>query len=360
MKVLFIQDHLRCGGTEWQTIHLLNGLKHQGIEVFLITFRPGGALAERVQDANLPWSVLQKVDSYLNWWAPDLIRNVKALSPQVIILMGREANSLGFRLKKAFPDIKIIGTLRTGRNIPSRYQKSLSHSDCIVANSKWAYKRLCTISQSLQDRSVVIKNGCLHNFDLNSYDPLRQTMRTSLGTPDNTVVFLMVAAFRTGKNHHELFKIFSNLEGNWELWLVGNGPHKSRFLKAVNNSEIRTRVHAVDQILELSAPYFGADVAILPSLEESLPNFLIESQTCELPVIAYDTAGVKETFLDGETGFLIQQHDINLFQQKMKILLTDSLLRKKMGKKARNWAIEEFNADKRLEDYLKVLQNNSI
>ena len=360
MKVLFIQDHLRCGGTEGQTIHLLKGLKQKGLDVALITFRPGGALADSVLQESLYWTVLQRVDTRLNWWAPGLIDRVAALSPQAVILMGREANSMGFRLKKAFPETRIIGTLRTGRTLPFRYQKSLSHCDCVVANSEWAHYKTQALSHSIAQRTIVIKNGCIQNFDFEQYESLRKRMRNRMATEDGTTVFLMVAAFRAGKNHKDLLKIFGDLEGDWELWLVGSGPQKQKFLKSLNNSRIRIKVHDLGQIFELSTAYFGADIAVLPSLEESLPNFLIESQTCELPVVAYDTAGVKETFLDGESGFLIRQHDVDQFRQKIELLQQDSDLRREFGRKARKWALDEFDADRKLDDYLKVLQNSSI
>ncbi len=50
-------------------------------------------------------------------------------------------------------------------------------------------------------------------------------------------------------------------------------------------------------------------MAVSASLEESLPNFLVEAQYHGLPVVAYDEAGVKECFIDGTTGVLIPRGD---------------------------------------------------
>ncbi len=340
-----------------QTIHLANGLRSKGMKVSLLTFRPGGDLANKVQ---VPWSVLQSVDTQLNWWAPNITRKVGAIAPDVVILMGREANSQGYKLRKAFPDLRLICTLRTGRKLPIGYRKSLLCSDLVIANSEWAKKRLLGLFPTLDNRCAVIKNGCVHRFDYEKRNQHRPSFRKRFNLTDETIVYLMVASFRRGKNHKQLLDIFSHHTGNWELWLVGDGNEKSKLSKDLNNSNIRPNARTLHQIPELSAAYFGADIALLPTLEESLPNFLVESQNCGLPVVAYDTAGVSETFIDKESGFLVPQNDINDFRDKVMKLQENQSLRKKMGLKARDWALSEFNSDDRLNDYLKLLQNNSI
>ena len=56
MKILLVQDYLRSGGTERQTILLANAFRAAGHAASLVTFRPGGALASE------PWLYRLRVD----------------------------------------------------------------------------------------------------------------------------------------------------------------------------------------------------------------------------------------------------------------------------------------------------------
>ena len=50
MKLAILQDYLRVGGTETQSIFLANAFAQAGYEVMLITFRPGGPLEDRLSN----------------------------------------------------------------------------------------------------------------------------------------------------------------------------------------------------------------------------------------------------------------------------------------------------------------------
>jgi glycosyltransferase involved in cell wall biosynthesis len=56
---------------------------------------------------------------------------------------------------------------------------------------------------------------------------------------------------------------------------------------------------------ELSAIYSAADLFLLPSLEDNLPNTTLEAQSCGTPVLAFNVGGVPDTLLEGLTGFLV-------------------------------------------------------
>ncbi len=54
MRIVVIQDYLRCGGTERQSVHLTRYFRAEGYEVGLLAFRPGGALEGEVPDDAWP------------------------------------------------------------------------------------------------------------------------------------------------------------------------------------------------------------------------------------------------------------------------------------------------------------------
>jgi len=113
MNIVVIQDHLRSGGTERQSILLARAFTAAGHPTTLVNFRPGGALEPSTGD--LRREILQPCDTRLDWFAPGLIRTVGALAPDVILCMGRMANCHGARLGSRLPQATVVATLRTGR-----------------------------------------------------------------------------------------------------------------------------------------------------------------------------------------------------------------------------------------------------
>ncbi|MEO6244377.1 MAG: glycosyltransferase, partial [Opitutaceae bacterium] len=91
MKILIVQDYLRSGGTERQSVLLANAFAASGHATTLLTFRPGGALTDMVEPA-VQRKTLQPFDLGLDWFAPGLYRTVERDPPDITLCMGRMAN----------------------------------------------------------------------------------------------------------------------------------------------------------------------------------------------------------------------------------------------------------------------------
>jgi len=60
---------------------------------------------------------------------------------------------------------------------------------------------------------------------------------------------------------------------------------------------------------QLSDIYSAADIFVLPSLEDNLPNTMLESMSCGTPVVAFDVGGMKDLIRDDVTGKLVPYKD---------------------------------------------------
>lgn len=57
----------------------------------------------------------------------------------------------------------------------------------------------------------------------------------------------------------------------------------------------------------ISNAYSAADLFVIPSLEDNLPNTMLESLVCGTPVVGFNIGGIGETLIDGQNGFLAKE-----------------------------------------------------
>jgi glycosyltransferase involved in cell wall biosynthesis len=93
---------------------------------------------------------------------------------------------------------------------------------------------------------------------------------------------------------------------------------------------------------EISRAYSAADIFVLPSLEDNLPNTLLEAMSCGTPVVAFAVGGVPDVVADGVTGLLAPPGDTRQLSRAMLSLALDPGRREMMGHKCRTVMIEEY------------------
>lgn len=333
MRLAVIQDYLRSGGTENQSLNVVKAWQDLGESAFLITFRPGGDLASRGFDYGINHIALQGQDTRLSFWAPRLEQSLVDLGIEGVLLMGRNANRIGSRLKSRFPRLVVLGTCRTGRPITYSYRRSLLAVDAVVVNSRWAEERILQIG--VQREAIQrVPNALSLSWESGERELLRQKVRSELKVSKDTQVLIQVAAFVPGKNHRDLLEAVAGLgesDAPWELWLIGRGKTLRPAKQLARQLKIHQRVRFLGFQPAVKPYLAAADLLVSTSLEESLPNALIEAQSAGLPVVAYDTAGVKETFLPDQSGILIKPGDIDALFKALKQLIRKPELRRKMG-----------------------------
>lgn len=105
-----------------------------------------------------------------------------------------------------------------------------------------------------------------------------------------------------------------------------------------------------------------ADIFVAPSWFEGGPGFVyLEAMACGLPVIACSGSGVEEIIISGENGILVPPKDVTALTKALYGLLSDKVLRNKLGNKAREYVIKNANSKeclKKLEAlYYSVLKS---
>ncbi|MGN6618854.1 MAG: glycosyltransferase family 4 protein [Ilyomonas sp.] len=103
-------------------------------------------------------------------------------------------------------------------------------------------------------------------------------------------------------------------------------------------------------ITNIDFAFAGLDIVALTSLNEGTPVSLIEAQTAGKPVVSTNVGGVRDTVIDGKTGFLVNSFDVNTFANYLIKLLENPFLRKQMGDAGNYFATEKFSNERLLHD----------
>ncbi len=357
MKIVIMQDRLRLGGTEAQALALGNQWLALGHEVRLIVFRPGGELAGTPAAQRLNPVILQHRETWLDWWAPGLDKNIAALAPDVVVAFGREANAKLARLQKISPRPRLVATLRSGRDQPERYWRALRGADVVIANAHWAADKAAANNIS-PEKLHAIYSGLARNPIAADPELARADWRRRAQTPAGAVVLLCVAGFRRGKGQEVLLQAAAKLsrEIAWQLWLAGSGPLLDPCKKLAHQLGLDDRVRFTGAVTDPAQLYAAADVAVLASLAEALPNFLIEAQAAGLPVVATAVGGVPECFLEGSTGLGVPDGEQPALVAALARAITDAAWRAAAREPAQARARELFDSKRNAAKWIELFQ----
>jgi glycosyltransferase involved in cell wall biosynthesis len=356
MKILIVQDRLRSGGTERQSILLANAFSKNGHAVMLLTFRPGGALQQTVS-TSVQRMTLQPFDLGLDFFAPGLSSAAKKYSPDIVLCMGRMANCYAGLLQKQMPQSTVMATIRTGKSLPYLFRRSLQSVQHVVANSHEAKANLVKLHSLTPERISVIHNSLV--FSALPPAATRTEQRMKMAVPPATAVLLSVAMFRPEKGQRELIEIVSGLpeSQSWRLWLAGDGEERGACENLVREKGLTQSVKFLGWQKDPAPLYAAADIAIHASTSEALSNFLIEAQAQGLPAVAYDTQGISECFVPNKTGFAIVPGDREGFQKQLGELMSlDEARRRALAEQARAFATDAFDHDRQVARYLNLFE----
>ncbi len=364
MKILVVQDYLRSGGTERQSVLLANAFAAARHATTLLTFRPGGALASTVAPA-VTRKILQPFDFGLDWFAPGLAQFVRLTPFDVILCMGRMANCYADTIYFAesaaalagIDTAKVVSTMRTGKTLPWRFRRGLHYAHHVVANSADARDTLVSRYDVPAEKISVIHNSLV--FPSESALWRNEPLRAQHGATPSTFVLLNVAMFRREKNQRELIEIAAGLplELDWQLWLAGDGPERAACARLVAEKQLGERVKILGFFRDPTPLYCAADLAVHASWSEALSNFLIEAQAHGLLAVAYEAQGIRECFVPGRTGWAIARDDRAAFRDTLTRRMSEpAVAYAERSADARVFARKNFDADRQVAAYLDLFQ----
>lgn len=224
-----------------------------------------------------------------------------------------------------------------------------THNLQVISPSSWMQE----VAQKKNFFNRFQQSHIPNGINLNVYKPLdKAKARKKLGLPDNKRVLIFLA--ENINNKRKGFELLSKAlkhvapEGNLIL-LVGN--HHNISLDFPHH-----KLNYIDNDHRIAETYACADACIVPSLEDNLPNTMLESLACGIPVVAFDTGGIPDMVVPYETGLLASEKNHKMLGEKINEILHDPQLRATLGQNARKKALTEFSIDLQTKSYIEIYQ----
>lgn len=139
---------------------------------------------------------------------------------------------------------------------------------------------------------------------------------------------------------------------NIQLTVVGEGIMRTALERQIKQLGIADHVHLLgsktqEEIVKIMEE---TGVFLLPGIHdpdtgrvEAQGLVIQEAQAMELPVIVSDVGGMKFGLIDGTTGFVVKEGDIQGFADRIEELMADEALRAEMGRAGRAFVVENYD-----------------
>ena len=93
------------------------------------------------------------------------------------------------------------------------------------------------------------------------------------------------------------------------------------------------------------------DLFVMTSTLEGIPRCLMEACAMEIPVSAYDIAGIDQLITHNKTGLLAPLHDIDQLQKDWVTLLDDKEYAQQLAESSRQFVEDNFSAKRMASEY---------
>ncbi|MBI5287636.1 MAG: glycosyltransferase family 4 protein [Chloroflexi bacterium] len=156
---------------------------------------------------------------------------------------------------------------------------------------------------------------------------------------------LFVGRIVPEKGLHLLIQALTALDDDVRLIVNGDGSARTAAVTLTRNLGLEQRVEFLGWTgrEELSDCYCRAAVVVVPSVwPEPFGLVGIEAMACGVPVVGFRSGAIPEWLEDGVTGFLVDPGDVAALAQRLRQLLDDPSLRRRMGCASRSRITERL------------------
>ena len=192
-----------------------------------------------------------------------------------------------------------------------------------------------------------------HGVDLARFDG-------SGRAPDPDPVLITVGRLAPAKGFDDAIRALALLRARGRaatLWMVGDGPERAALEALARDRGVADRVRFLGVLghEDLLPLYRRAWLLLAPSRvlangrRDGIPNVIVEAMAMGMPCVGTRAGGIEEAIVPGETGALSGQGDPASLAEAIESLLADPEALLRLGRAARQRALERFDAARSFE-----------
>lgn len=141
-----------------------------------------------------------------------------------------------------------------------------------------------------------------------------------------------------------------------KLMLVGGGSLEAKFKQMINklnleDSTIFTGHIPFNKVVDY---HNKLSIAVYVSTVESFGVSVLESSSCEIPVIVSNLGGLPEVVEDGITGIIVEPQNVKAIAEAIEKLVLDKDLRKQYGQQGREMVINKYDWNKNVNTMIEI------
>lgn len=310
---------------------------------------------------------------HLHWVGAEMI-SVKEISKIDKPLVWTFHDMWAFCGSEHYDDLQSPGRYKTGYY---RNNRPPNHVGIDIDRWTWNRKRkswkdkvffIVTPSRWLADcaaESALFRNQMIktipNGLDLDVYKPIdKEYAREKLNIFDqNKIKYILFGAMSATSDERKGYKELSKA-----LDYLGNKYDKKHFRLIIFGSEGHnnnpdfglpvTYLGKLEKDETLALAYSAADVMVVPSLQDNLPNTAVEAIACGTPIAAYNIGGLPDIIDHKENGYLACPYDHRELSDGIAWILREDDRLQQLKETARKKVLDRFDIKKVVKQYYEL------
>jgi glycosyltransferase involved in cell wall biosynthesis len=361
IRLFYLITGTSVGGAEKAVLDLSTSLDKTRYEITVGSLKDKGLIGEQLEkgDIEVVSFGLQEGSGLAGFLSSLFIilkvaRVLKRKKADIIHTFLFRANLIG-RISAQFAGKPIvISSLRTMEE-EKKYQLFLERItsfmvDKYIAVSERVKEHAIRNSKIPPDKIITIYNGVRPWGDRTAVDP--GAMRRALGIAPSDRVVMVIGRLRKEKGHSFLIDGINEVRKRIpevKLIIAGDGEEEEKLKAQVKRLSLSDTVVFAGLRRDIPELLTIAELVVLPSLWEGMPNCLLEAMNTGKPVVATTVGGIPEVVQNGETGILVPPRDSHALTEAIMRIFSQREEAHAMGMKGRKRVEQLFPLKKTLE-----------
>jgi glycosyltransferase involved in cell wall biosynthesis len=213
------------------------------------------------------------------------------------------------------------------------YRRLFRHLKVIFV-SEYAYHTALQLGYGIKGKDFLISNS----VDIQKFCP------GEVANPQMIKV-VYLARLHHAKGHHLLLDAWQQLPkaDNLSLHLYGTEADGGSIRKRIDQESFPNPVVFEGITFSAGCVLQNAQIGVFPSFREGLPLALLEMMACGLPVVASDIPEISNIITNGKDGLIFSCGDAHDLAAKIKQLINDHALRKRLGNQAKETILKSYS-----------------